>query len=123
TDRVGGARGRQSPADLQQVPIEKLLAAMGSGTRFGPVVDGSALPHDPFDPEAPPESLDVPILVGTTETEGSYFAPPELLTMDEAAVRARLKERLQSDGDRIYDMFRSSRPKATPSEIYFTISA
>ena len=68
-------------------------------------------------------SLDVPILVGTTETEGSYFAPPELLTLDEAAARARLRERLQSDGDRIYDLFRSSRPKATPSELYFTISA
>ena len=123
TEKVLAALGPKSPAELQQVPIDKLLAAMGSGTRFGPVVDGSALPHDPFDPEAPTESLDVPILVGTTETEGSYFAPPELLTLDEAAARARLRERLQSDGDRIYDLFRSSRPKATPSELYFTISA
>ncbi|HEV3141899.1 MAG TPA: carboxylesterase family protein [Vicinamibacterales bacterium] len=123
TDKVMAALGTKSPAELQQVPIDKLLAAMGSGTRFGPVVDGSALPHDPFDPEAPVESLDVPMLVGTTETEGSYFAPPELLSMDEAAARARLRDRLQGDGDRIYDLFRSSRPKATPSELYFTISA
>lgn len=46
-----------------------------------------------------------------------------MLSMDEAWVRARLKDRLRGDSDRIYDMFRSSRPKATPSEIYFTISA
>jgi para-nitrobenzyl esterase len=110
-------------AELQQVPLAKLLAAMGTGTRFGPVVDGHSLPRDPFDPDAPDVSADVPMIIGTTETEGSYFAPPELLSLDEAAVRARLKERLAADGDRIYDLFKKSRPKATPSEIYFTISA
>lgn len=118
-------------ADLQKVPLQKLLAAMGGGaaaaggggTRFGPVVDGHALPRDPFDPTAPEVSADVPMIIGTTETEGSYFAPPDLLALDDTAVRSRLKDRLGKDGDRIFDLFRSSRPKATPSEIYFTISA
>jgi hypothetical protein len=96
---------------------------MGTGTRFGPVVDGHSLPRDPFDPDAPDVPADVPKIIGTTETEGSYFAPPDLLSLDEAAVRARLKERLAGDGDRIYDLFKKSRPKATPSEIYCTISA
>jgi para-nitrobenzyl esterase len=124
TDQVATRLGLKATqvAELQQVPLAKLLAAMGTGTRFGPVVDGHSLPHDPFDPGAPPESIDVPMIIGTTETEGSYFAPPELLALDEAAVRARLKERLAGDGDRIYDLFRKNRPKATPSEIYFTIS-
>lgn len=69
TEKVMTSLGTKSPEALQQVPLDKLLAAMVSGTRFGPVVDGHSLPHDPFDPEAPPESLDVPMLVGTTETE------------------------------------------------------
>jgi para-nitrobenzyl esterase len=86
-------------------------------------VDGHALPRDPFDPDAPDVSADVPMIIGTTETEGSYFAPPELLSLDEAAVRSRLKERLGNDCDRIYDLFQKNRPQATPSEIYFTISA
>ena len=130
TDRVAAALGVK-PADLrelQQVPIAKLLGAMtagagGGGMRFGPVVDGHALPRDPFDPDAPDVSADVPMIVGTTETEGSYFAAPELLSLDEAAVRGRLKERLGADGDRIYDLFKKRRPSATPSELYFTISA
>ncbi len=111
--------------ELQQVPVAKLLAAIGaaSGVRLGPVVDGRALPRDPFDPDAPDVSAEVPMIIGTTETEGSYFAPPELLSLDEAAVRSRLQERLGSDGSRIFDLFRRSRPNATPSEIYFTISA
>jgi len=133
TDRVMttlGLKANQSAA-LQNLAIQKLLAAMGGGaaaaggggTRFGPLVDGHALPRDPFDPDAPDVSADVPMIIGTTETEGSYFAPPDLLSLDEAAVRARLTERLAGDGDRIYDLFKRSRPKATPSEIYFTISA
>jgi para-nitrobenzyl esterase len=125
TDRVAAQLGLKPTqvVELQQVPLAKLLAAMVAGTRFGPVVDGDALPRDPFDPDGPDVSADVPMIIGTTETEGSYFAPPELLSLDEAAVRSRLKERIGNDGDRIYDLFRKNRPKATPSEIYFTISA
>jgi para-nitrobenzyl esterase len=131
TDRVAAQLGLKPTqvAELQLVPIAKLLAAMGGGAnagggaRFGPVVDGHSLPRDPFDPDAPEVSADVPMIVGTTETEGSYFAPPDLLSLDEAAVRARLKERLGADGDRIYDLFRTRRPAAAPSEIYFTIAA
>jgi para-nitrobenzyl esterase len=133
TDRVMAALGLKTTqaAELQKVPIQKLLAAMGGGAaaaggggmRFGPVVDGHALPRDPFDPDAPEASADVPMIVGTTETEGSYFAPPELLSLDEAVVRSRLRERLGNDGDGIFDLFRKNRPAATPSEIYFTISA
>ena len=125
TDRVAAQLGLKptQAAELQQVPLAKLLGAMGAGTRFGPVVDGHALPRDPFDPDAPEVSAAVPMIIGTTETEGSYFAPPEMLSLDEAAVRARLKERLAGDGDRVYDLFKKNRPAATPSEIYFTISA
>ena len=125
TERVAAQIGLKSTqvAELQQVPLAKLLGAMGGGVRLGPVVDGHSLPRDPFDPDAPEVSADVPMIIGTTETEGSYFAPPELLSLDEATVRTRLKERLGADGDRVYDMFRRNRPKATPSELYFTISA
>jgi para-nitrobenzyl esterase len=125
TDKVAAQLGLKATqvAELQQVPLARLLAAMGSGARFGPVVDGHALPRDPFEPDAPDISADVPMIIGTTETEGSYFAPPELLSLDETSVRGRLKERLAGDGDRVFDLFRKSRPKATPSEIYFIISA
>ncbi|HLG96326.1 MAG TPA: carboxylesterase family protein [Bryobacteraceae bacterium] len=111
--------------ELQELPLPKLLAAMGNGQglRLAPVVDGHSLPRDPFDPTAPDISAEVPMIVGTAETEGSYFAPPELLSLEEGAVRARLRERLHNDGDRIYNLFRKNRPHATPSELYFTISA
>jgi para-nitrobenzyl esterase len=133
TDRVMAQLGLKANQveELQKLPIQKLLAAMGNageagagaGTRFAPVVDGHSLSRDPFDPTAPEVSADVPMIIGTTETEGSYFAPPDLLSLDEAAVRSRLRERLGTDGNRIFDLFRKNRPQATPSELYFTISA
>jgi para-nitrobenzyl esterase len=111
--------------ELQSLPVAKLLDAMSAVNqmRLAPVVDGRSLPRDPFDPDAPETSANVPMIIGTTETEGSFFAPPDLLSLDEAAVRGRLRTRLTGEGDRIYDMFRRNRPNATPSELYFTISA
>jgi para-nitrobenzyl esterase len=107
---------------LHSMPAAKLMAAM-PGARLGPVVDGRSLRRDPFDPDAPSISADVPMLIGTTETEGSFFAPNELLTMDEAAVRTRFQRSLGDDTDKIVALFRKTRPRATPSELYFTISA
>jgi len=112
--------------ELQNIPAPKLLAAMtavGNGMRLSPVVDGRSLPRDPFDPTAPEISEGVPMIIGTAETEGSFFAPADLLSLDESAVRERLRTRLPNDADRIYDLFRKNRPNATPSELYFTISA
>ncbi len=111
-------------AELHTMPMDRILAASGGGgLRWGPVVDGVTLPRDPFEPDAPQVSAGVPMLIGTTETEGSFFAPPEMLSLDEAAMRSRLKERLGNDSDEIIALFRKRRPNDTPSELYFTISA
>lgn len=108
--------------ELHTMPADKLLAAT-QGIRLGPVVDGKALPRDPFDPDAPEVSADVPVIIGTAETEGTYFASPDLLALDDASMRGRLKERLGADSDHIIELFRKTRPKATPSQLYFTILA
>lgn len=110
-------------AELQTMPAEKVMAAMTGAGRLGPVVDGRALPRDPFSPNAPDITADVPMLIGTAQTEGSFFAPSEFLTLDEAGMRTRLARSLGDDTDRIIALFRKARPTATPSELYFTISA
>jgi para-nitrobenzyl esterase len=111
--------------DLQNLPVQQLLEAASAdgGIRLGPVVDGKSLPHDPFDPAAPDVSADVPLMIGTAETEGTYFASPDLLSLDETTMRSRLRDRLRDDADRVIALFRRNRPNATPSELYFTILA
>jgi para-nitrobenzyl esterase len=115
---------------LQKLPPERLLAAIatepGSGInalRLSPVVDGRSLPHHPFDPTAPEVSADVPMMIGTVETEGSYFATPEMLSLDEAGMRAQLQKRFADSTDQVIELFRKSRRNATPSELYFTITS
>src|SRR5580698_60775 len=93
---------------LQSMPAAKLMAAM-AGVRLGPVVDGRSLPRDPFEPDAPGISADIPMLIGTMETEGSFFAPTELLTLDDAGVKSRLQKSLGEDTDRIIALFRKTR--------------
>jgi para-nitrobenzyl esterase len=46
----------------------------GSEIRFlAPVVDGAVLPADPFDPAAPAQSADVPLIIGTNKDEMTLF--------------------------------------------------
>ncbi len=40
---------------------------------FSPCVDGMALPRQPFDPDAPAISADVPVMIGTNKDEATLF--------------------------------------------------
>ncbi len=120
--------------DLQKLPMEKLLDAMRSLTgpnsiRLGPVVDGRSLPRNPFDPDAPAQSADVPMLIGTNGTESTLLlgmGDPALFSLNEADMRARLKAYLHLDDDAKLDSiiatYQKDRPGATPSDIYFAVT-
>ena len=43
----------------------------GSFGSWAPLVDGISLPRHPFDPTAPAESFNVPLMIGTTKDETS----------------------------------------------------
>jgi para-nitrobenzyl esterase len=43
---------------------------------MGPVIDGNILPRDQWNPTAPSWSANVPLLVGSTETENGWIGPP-----------------------------------------------
>jgi para-nitrobenzyl esterase len=83
---------------LQQLPMEQLIAAAnetGTMGRFAPVVDGVALPTDPFDPAAPAISADVPLLIGTTSTETTSLllmsgGGTDMFGLDEAGLKDRI---------------------------------
>jgi para-nitrobenzyl esterase len=119
--------------ELQKLPVDRLLSVIDTrGTPPGsapinlaPVVDGRALPSDPFDPMAPEVSAGVPLIIGTVNTEGTFFTPPDspLFSLDEAGMRMRLAQRFGDSTDKLIDLYRKETPNATPSQIYFMISA
>jgi para-nitrobenzyl esterase len=88
-------------------------------------VDGRALPRDPFDPDAPEISADVPLIIGSVNTEGTFFTPPDspLYSLDAAEMRTRLMPRFGEATDKLIELYRKEMPNASPSEIYFMITA
>jgi para-nitrobenzyl esterase len=70
------ALGVSTLSQLQALPAAKLVAAAGAAgfQSVTPIVDGVCLPHDPFDPKAPAQSADIPLLAGSNETEATFFA-------------------------------------------------
>lgn len=119
--------------ELQKLPVDRLLSAFDTrgaapGTapfNFAPVVDGRALPRDPFDPTAPEISAEIPLIIGTVNTEGTFFTPPDspLFSLDEAGMRTRLIPRYGDATDKLIDLYRKEMPNASPSQIYFLITA
>jgi para-nitrobenzyl esterase len=53
------------------------------GFAGGPVIDGSIIPRNQWDPTAPEYSADVPLMAGSTATENGWVGPPPF-EMDDA---------------------------------------
>lgn len=112
--------------ELRAVPVDKMIAA-SAGLTFGPVVDGHALPHDPFDPAAPEQSADIPLLIGTVETETTFFAFTKVDPIDDAGLHASVKQGLRgatdAQVDQVIAAYKAGRPKASNTDIALFIAS
>ena len=108
--------GAKSLADLQKLPMAQLIEATNStrGLQTSPVVDGVTLPGGPFSPTAPAISANVPVLLGTTETEVTFFPNQPIDPIDDAQLLTRVKAALPGSTDTqakdIIDVYRKGRP-------------
>ncbi len=90
---------------------------------WSPVVDGSYLPRDPFEPDAPPLSAAMPLLIGNMENEAMFFYrfDPQFFHQDAAQVDAVLRQHLGTDTDRILAFYRRAMPGASPIAVAIAI--
>jgi para-nitrobenzyl esterase len=135
TERILAKLGLQPNQvdELQKFPVERLLSAIDNrgaapGTaplNIAPVVDGRALPRDPFEPAAPDISAGIPLIIGSVNTEGTFFTPPDspLFSLDEAGMRTRLAPKFGKATDKLVELYRKEIPNASPSQIYFMVNA
>jgi para-nitrobenzyl esterase len=97
-------------ADLQKISWQQILEAqssMGLGLGgFAPVVEGKVLPHHPFDPVAPPESADVPVIISTTLEDAALALTN--FDLDDAGLKRILSQRFKDKADEIYALYRKS---------------
>src|SRR5580700_9007588 len=90
--KLGIAKG--NIADIQKVSWQQILeaqTALGATASFTPVVDGTVIPHHPFDPAAPPESADVPVIISTTLEDAALGLTN--FGLNEDALRTMMTER------------------------------
>ena len=93
------------------------------GARLGPVVDGKTLPRDPFSPDAPSISTEVPIIVGYNATTTTAFGAAPAGGLDWGGLKSQLAASLGSaDVDRLIADFRRLQPGASASDLYFRIT-
>jgi len=111
--KLGIAKGNV-PA-IQQLPWQQILeaqASLGAAAGFTPVVDGKVLPHHPFDPVAPPESADVPVIISTTLEDAALALTN--FDLDEAGLKAMMSERYGPKAEQMLALYRKRYPKKSP---------
>jgi para-nitrobenzyl esterase len=105
-------------ADLQKLAWQQILeaqvaaAAASPGLGAGPVLDGKYLTHDPFDPAAPPESADIPLIVSTTLEDAALGLTN--FTLGEAELKTLIDKRYKDKGEAIVAMYRKYYPEKSP---------
>ncbi len=119
--RLGGP---PSIDELQSIPLEQLLAAQQSmalayrdkGLAFAPVVDGHLVPAPPLDAVVAGAAIDVPLLIGTNLDEWRLFSAtdPDLWSVDEPALEARVASQLGGDPRKAIDTYRRRLGDAPP---------
>ncbi len=113
---------------LQQVPFYVLrdaLSAVENVGAFSPVMDGRTVPAHNFDPVATEISADVPLMIGSTETEVTWNTGQNYDNLDAEALRYYVRTALRSDdatADRITGLYRQGRPDASNLDLYLQIA-
>src|SRR5579872_2236141 len=113
---------------LLTIPSKKLIDAMQAlpsnrGLGFSPMVDGHNLPAHPYDPVAPAVSADVPLITGINKDETLFFyRSTDAMSMEEDGLKKRLGEMLKDNAGRVLEVYRRSRPDATPAELFIAIT-
>ena len=125
-------------AALQAVPAARLIQAAfaseakasggvprmpgmprgGGGFGFGPIVDGIAITRDPFTPDAPAVSADIPLLLGYTKDEMTLFmaALPWFGTLTEDQLKQFTSP--IPKGPAIVEVWRKIRPDYSPTYLF-----
>lgn len=120
---------------LQKLSMEQLLDATANsnpmpgpgGFALAPVVDGTSLPNDPFDPVAPALSATIPLLIGTTETEVTFFPHQVLDPINDAELHTRVKQTLRTASDEQVDQliaaYKKGRPGAGNTDLFLALAS
>lgn len=117
---------RERVRALQSLPMEQLVKVSRAPAYLGPVKDGRSLPRDPFDPDAPPLSAGIPMILGNTAGEtrtliGRGDASIFSLTWDSLRPKLEANSSFMGDLDRaaVIARYREWYPEYAPVDVFF----
>jgi para-nitrobenzyl esterase len=115
---------------LQKLSVDELLAVTAPGgpqLALAPVVDGHSLPTDPFDPTAPELSANIPLLIGSVETEVTFLPHQVLDPIDDASLHAHVKQTVRNASDdqvdKLIAAYRAGRPGVSNTDLYLILAS
>lgn len=119
--------------DPANAPVEQLIDALsapdpylGGSVYMGPVLDMVHLTRHPFWPDAAPQSLAIPMMLGNTVMETRAFYAPDgkaLAGLDFGNLAARIAPEMRIDihPEWVVAQFRARYPDAPPLELFHRI--
>ena len=112
--------------ELHTLSTDQLLGAI-RGLNFAPVVDGRSLPAGPFDPVSSPLSATVPLLCGSMETEVAWTRGAVIDDIDDAKLKAQIKQDVRgisdADADSLMATYRKARPGISNVDIHLILAS
>jgi para-nitrobenzyl esterase len=119
-------------ARVAQLPAERLVAALQAldpvighgGIYFGPVLDERALRRHPFYPDAPPQSAQVPMIIGNVHDETRNLiggSDPAAFHLTWESLPAALARDMRADllPEYVVAEYRLLYPHASASDVFF----
>lgn len=119
--------------DPAAAPVGDLVAALsatdpilGGDVYMGPVLDMKHLTRHPFWPDAAPQSLGIPMILGNTVMETRAFYSPDGrqlvgLNFDNLAARIAPEMRVDIEPSWVIAQFRARHPRAEPLDLFHRI--
>jgi para-nitrobenzyl esterase len=125
--------GRADLRKIQQVPYAQLSAAHDKATRalatddYRAVIDGRHILAGPLTPEGLAVNAEVPLIVGSTETEASAWLARDRrnATMTEAQLRARIRDQFKFDDAKLEQViggYRKDDPNRSPYQVLLAVA-
>jgi para-nitrobenzyl esterase len=111
---------RSTLSDIRKLPWASILqaqaGAMAKGANFSAGLVGSEfLPRHPFDPNAPAESIDVPVIISSTREDAATRLTNFDLTRED--LRRELSKMAPGRGDEVTDVYLKANPNRSPFQI------
>ena len=110
-------------AAVAKVKAESAATGAASGLLFGwsPTVDGVVLPRHPFSPDAPEQSREIPMMVGTTFTEFAASAyVPQMRNLPEDKVMEMVRQTYGDSTDQFVEAYKKAYPNYKPADLIDT---